>query len=97
MSFCMIKKMFLDLGFTLPFYKRLLGKKITLQDIADTDEEYYNSLSQIMEYNLDEIDLGCTFSVTEDNFGEIKDIPLIENAKFFEESFVFFQILKFFL
>lgn len=77
---CMIKKMFLDLGFTLPFYKRLLGKKITLNDIADTDEEYYNSLSQIMEHNLDEFDLGMTFSVTEDNFGEKKDIPLIPNG-----------------
>merc|ERR1712014_478282 len=56
------------------------GKKITLKDIADTDEEYYKSLTSILDYNLDEIDLGMTFTVTEDNFGKIRDVDLKPNG-----------------
>ena len=32
------------LGFTLPFYKRMLNKKLTMKDIESVDPEYYNSL-----------------------------------------------------
>ena len=35
---------FIDNGFTLPFYKRLLGKPLTLQDLESVDPEFYNSL-----------------------------------------------------
>ena len=36
--------LFLFLGFTLPFYKRMLNKKLTMKDIESVDPEYYNSL-----------------------------------------------------
>jgi len=35
---------FIDNGFTLPFYKRMLGKHLTLQDLESVDPEFYNSL-----------------------------------------------------
>lgn len=35
---------FIDNGFTLPFYKRLLNKPLSLKDLQTVDEEYYNSL-----------------------------------------------------
>lgn len=35
---------FIDNGFTLPFYKRMLGKPLTLQDLESVDPEFYNSL-----------------------------------------------------
>lgn len=38
---------FIDNGFTLPFYKRMLNKNITLADIETVDVEYYNSLKFI--------------------------------------------------
>ena len=36
--------MYLDGGFTLPFYKQLLGRPITLEDLESVDTEYYRSL-----------------------------------------------------
>ena len=35
---------YLDGGFTLPFYKQLLGKPITLEDIESVDPELHSSL-----------------------------------------------------
>lgn len=35
---------FIDTGFTLPFYKRMLNKKPTLKDLESIDPEYYNSI-----------------------------------------------------
>lgn len=35
---------FIYSGFTLPFYKRMLGKKLTMKDIESIDPEFYNSL-----------------------------------------------------
>lgn len=35
---------FIDTGFSLPFYKRMLNRKLTLKDIESVDEEFYNSL-----------------------------------------------------
>ena len=35
---------FIDSGFTMPFYKKMLGKKLTIQDIESIDPEYFNSL-----------------------------------------------------
>lgn len=39
---------YLDGGFTLPFYKQLLGKAITLDDLESVDPELYNSLIWIL-------------------------------------------------
>ena len=38
---------FIDNGFTLPFYKKMLGKAIVMKDIETIDEEFYNSLNWI--------------------------------------------------
>lgn len=35
---------FIYSGFTLPFYKRMLGKKLVMKDIESIDPEFYNSL-----------------------------------------------------
>lgn len=35
---------FIDSGFTMPFYKKLLNKKLVLADIEYVDPEMYNSL-----------------------------------------------------
>ena len=35
---------FIDSGFTMPFYKKLLNKKLTLSDIESVDPEMHNSL-----------------------------------------------------
>ena len=35
---------FIYSGFTMPFYKRMLNKKLVMKDIESIDPEYYNSL-----------------------------------------------------
>lgn len=35
---------FIDSGFTLPFYKKMLNKPLTINDIESVDSEFYNSL-----------------------------------------------------
>ena len=35
---------FIDTGLTLPFYKRMLNKKLLLKDLESIDPEFYNSL-----------------------------------------------------
>lgn len=37
----------IDSGFTLPFYKRMLGKRITMEDLEVMDEVFYNSVQSI--------------------------------------------------
>jgi len=35
---------FIDNSFSMPFYKKLLNKTLTLSDVESVDDEYYNSL-----------------------------------------------------
>ena len=35
---------FIDNSFSMPFYKQMLHKKLTIQDLESIDPEYYNSL-----------------------------------------------------
>lgn len=72
---------FIDSGFTLPFYKRMLGKNITLDDIETVDFEYYNSLKYIKENDIDDCDLELYFSVNHEVLGEIKTIELKPGGK----------------
>lgn len=38
---------FIYSGFTMPFYKRMLNKRLGMKDIESIDPEYYNSLVNI--------------------------------------------------
>lgn len=35
---------FIDSGFTMPFYKKMLKKNLTINDIETVDVEFFNSL-----------------------------------------------------
>ncbi|KAF7266573.1 hypothetical protein GWI33_020081 [Rhynchophorus ferrugineus] len=61
----------LEGGFTLPFYKQLLNKPITLQDIEGVDPELHRSLTWMLENNIDGV-LDTTFSVENNSFGVVK-------------------------
>uniref|UniRef100_A0A4W3GQ40 E3 ubiquitin-protein ligase n=1 Tax=Callorhinchus milii TaxID=7868 RepID=A0A4W3GQ40_CALMI len=63
---------FIDTGFSLPFYKRMLSKPIQTKDLESIDPEFYNSLIWIRENNLEECDLEMYFSVDKDILGEIR-------------------------
>ncbi|KAJ8302932.1 hypothetical protein KUTeg_019328 [Tegillarca granosa] len=52
---------FIDSGFTLPFYKRMLSKKLKLKDIETIDPEFYNSLVWVNDNNIEECGLELFF------------------------------------
>uniref|UniRef100_A0A8D0CH95 E3 ubiquitin-protein ligase n=1 Tax=Scleropages formosus TaxID=113540 RepID=A0A8D0CH95_SCLFO len=62
---------FIDTGFSLPFYKRILNKPLGLKDLESIDPEFYNSLIWIKENNIEECGLEMYFSVDKEILGEI--------------------------
>ncbi|KAK2192236.1 hypothetical protein NP493_36g04015 [Ridgeia piscesae] len=71
---------FIDSGFTMPFYKKMLNKKLTLKDLESIDPEYYNSMIWIQENNLDEAELGLFFSADFEVLGKIEQHELKEGG-----------------
>ena len=68
---------FIDNGFSLPFYKRMLGKTLTIHDLESFDPEFYNSLSWIRDHNLDENDdLELYFNTSFELLGKIENVEL---------------------
>ncbi|XP_055917244.1 E3 ubiquitin-protein ligase SMURF2 [Eupeodes corollae] len=61
----------MDGGFTTPFYKQLLNKPITLNDIEGVDPELHRSLTWMLENNINGI-IESTFSVENNSFGVLK-------------------------
>ncbi|KAL3998524.1 HECT-domain (ubiquitin-transferase) family protein [Acanthocheilonema viteae] len=64
----------LDAFFIRPFYKMMLGKPITLNDMESVDNEYFNSLIYIKDNNPEDLDLH--FAVDEDVFGQMNSVEL---------------------
>ncbi|XP_078491561.1 NEDD4-like E3 ubiquitin-protein ligase WWP1 [Ciona intestinalis] len=81
---------FIDTGFSLPFYKRMLNRKLTIKDIESVDEEFYNSLVWIRDNNIEECGLELDFTMDFEVLGKIdtielkdggEDIPVTEENK----------------
>ncbi|KAG9474995.1 hypothetical protein GDO78_003453 [Eleutherodactylus coqui] len=72
---------FIDTGFTLPFYKRMLNKKPTLKDLESIDPEFYNSIMWIKENNLEECDLELYFVQDMEILGEVTSHKLKEGGE----------------
>ncbi|PIK36977.1 putative E3 ubiquitin-protein ligase SMURF2 [Apostichopus japonicus] len=62
---------YIDGGFTMPFYKQLLGKPVSLEDMESVDPDLYNSLHWILKNDITDI-LENTFSVEHDSFGHLQ-------------------------
>ena len=62
---------FIYSGFTMPFYKRMLNKKLTTKDIETIDPEFYNSLIWVRDNDIDECGLELWFSVDFEVLGQI--------------------------
>uniref|UniRef100_A0A8C1VYU9 E3 ubiquitin-protein ligase n=1 Tax=Cyprinus carpio TaxID=7962 RepID=A0A8C1VYU9_CYPCA len=62
---------FIDTGFSLPFYKRILNKPLTLKDLESIDPEFYNSLIWIKDNDIEECGLEMFFSVDKEILGEV--------------------------
>ncbi|XP_067052161.1 NEDD4-like E3 ubiquitin-protein ligase WWP1 isoform X1 [Acropora muricata] len=71
---------FIDRGFTLPFYKRMLNKKQTMKDLESIDPEFYNSLVWIKDNNIEECGLDMEFTVDMELLGKITSHDLKPNG-----------------
>uniref|UniRef100_A0AAG5DVW1 HECT-type E3 ubiquitin transferase n=1 Tax=Anopheles atroparvus TaxID=41427 RepID=A0AAG5DVW1_ANOAO len=71
---------FIYSGFTMPFYKRMLNKKLTTKDIESIDPEFYNSLIWVRDNNIDECGLELWFSVDFEVLGQIIHHELKEDG-----------------
>ncbi|THD24994.1 WW domain containing E3 ubiquitin protein ligase 2 [Fasciola hepatica] len=71
----------IDGGLTLSFYKRILGRKLTLEDLGHTDHEYYQSLVFIRDNNIDTCDLELYFTASYDLLGAVHEDELIDGGK----------------
>ncbi|KAM4553166.1 NEDD4-like E3 ubiquitin-protein ligase WWP2 isoform 2-T3 [Fundulus diaphanus] len=72
---------FIDTGFTLPFYKRMLDKKPTLKDLESIDPEFYNSIMWVKENNLEECGVELYFAQDMEILGKVSSHPLKEGGE----------------
>lgn len=71
---------YIDGGFTMPFYKQLLGKPVTLDDLESVDPELHRSLVWILENNIDSV-LNQPFCVQHNSFGKMQEYELKPGGK----------------
>ncbi|CAG0889611.1 unnamed protein product [Darwinula stevensoni] len=62
---------FIYSGFTMPFYKRMLNRKLTMKDLESIDPEFYNSLKWIKENDIEECELEMFFTTDFELLGQI--------------------------
>ncbi|XP_032884070.1 ubiquitin-protein ligase E3A-like [Amblyraja radiata] len=69
----------LDVHFPMVVYRKLMGKKGTLEDLADSHPVLYRSLKDVLEYegNLEE-DMMITFKVS---YNDLFGVPITHNLK----------------
>ncbi|XP_038068088.1 E3 ubiquitin-protein ligase Su(dx)-like [Patiria miniata] len=71
---------FIYSGFTMPFYKRMLNKQLTLKDLESIDPEFYKSLCWLKDNEIDECDLGITFNADFEILGKLETVELKEGG-----------------
>ena len=82
-ALALFQKKFIDSGFTLPFYKRILNRPMALDDLEAIDPEYFQSLKWLEDTDISEEDpelLGFTYCMNEEVFGEVRSHDLKPNG-----------------
>ncbi|KAJ2775205.1 NEDD4 E3 ubiquitin-protein ligase [Coemansia nantahalensis] len=74
MGMAIFHRRFLDAFFTMSFYKMILKKPITLEDMQSVDADIYRSLKWTLEHDIS--DMGFTFTVDDDRFGQRVEVEL---------------------
>lgn len=71
---------FLDSFFIGAFYKMMLRKKVTLQDMEGVDEDLHRNLAWTLENDIEGI-VELTFTVEDEKFGERREIELMPGGR----------------
>uniref|UniRef100_A0A673YMH0 E3 ubiquitin-protein ligase n=1 Tax=Salmo trutta TaxID=8032 RepID=A0A673YMH0_SALTR len=72
---------FIDTGFTLPFYKRMLNKKPTLKDLESIDPEFYNSIMWVKDNSLEEGGVELYFAQDMEILGKVSTHQLKDDGE----------------
>jgi len=72
---------FIDRGFSMPFYKRMLNKKLTINDMENIDNEFYNGLLWIKDNEINGCELDLTFVTDMEVLGKLTEHELKEGGK----------------
>jgi len=72
---------YIDAGFTLPFYKQLLGRKCSVEDMESVDPAFYKSMKWILENDVSGLFEDQTFSIDHDSFGRLCEYELLPGGK----------------
>ncbi|KAF8366729.1 hypothetical protein PRIPAC_84558, partial [Pristionchus pacificus] len=72
---------FIYSGFTMPFYKKMLNKKLVLKDLESVDSQFYNSVVWIRDNDINECQMELYFVSDYELLGEIKSHELKEGGK----------------
>ncbi|KNC87738.1 hypothetical protein SARC_00172 [Sphaeroforma arctica JP610] len=70
---------FIDIGFTLPLYKQMLNKPLTMNDLEQSDPEFHKNLQWMLDNEIKDV-LDLTFSVDYQRFGQLVSHDLKENG-----------------
>lgn len=70
----------MDAFFIGAFYKMILRKKVSLQDMEGVDADFHRNLTWTLENDIDGV-LDLTFSTDDERFGETVTLDLKENGQ----------------
>eukprot|EP00850_Spirogloea_muscicola_P016416 SM000133S26782 [mRNA] locus=s133:36563:40930:- [translate_table: standard] len=62
--------------FTPVLHKQLLGRPVTYQDMAKVDCQYHKSLCWLLEHDIEDMELGLTFTAGKEAFGAHEEVEL---------------------
>eukprot|EP00127_Corallochytrium_limacisporum_P005528 Clim_evm45s207 gene=Clim_evmTU45s207 len=65
----------IDAYFVPSFYKMMLGKEPTLEDMETVDMEFYNSMKWVLSNDIEDV-LDLTFSMDQNIYGELVEVDL---------------------
>jgi hypothetical protein len=83
---CILDHIVVDVHFTIPFYKQLIGQEVVYTDLQHIDSEYYKNLCYILDNELYIVGLdnSLTFSIDVNNFGSRYIVDLCPNGKYLQ-------------
>lgn len=70
---------FVDAFFVSSFYKQILGMQITLEDMESVDADVYKNLQWMLDNDVSAV--GAVFAIDDEQFGIVKEEPLIPNGQ----------------
>lgn len=76
MGLALFHRQVLEVYFTRSFYKHILGKPVSYEDVESINPQYHKSLQWILDNDITELGLELTFSMQDDLFGQVSLIQL---------------------